>query len=255
MGLGKEMKNFNLEWREEHPEGYVFFDIHGHKYLFNKSNNKVEKLSSVPDMGVLSEINLPLINKISRPVCVISGKGTFENFIQEGDPREIERMEYSGDMIYNLEADASTQYLIFNQSKYYSRGAAKGEFRIRGSFKRIAIVESDIINTKIQIITDQNPEIFIIGSNIELSDIEVINNNGEPYSKDRMMISETMPDAQSVRDLLEYVRSDEPDVSTDDANDSSVGVGVAAALAVAGMFAASAVNKKKVKTIVQKVTV
>lgn len=174
---------------------------------------------------------------------LITGNGIFKRFRAITDPREISDIEYYGDIMYNMEADSETGYLIFNNIRFSSPPMSDydGNFRIRGNFKRVAFIASQIKDTKITIISDDNPEIFIVGSDIGDSMISIIDNNGNPHEGDKIRYSTTMPDESRLASLLDYIRSDSPDI-LEEQDDSGVsgllGAGIVACLAAAGMAVA-----------------
>lgn len=50
----QEVIQVKMCWVEEHPEGVIFYDVKGIKYLFNTSSGATTKLSTIPDVEMLS---------------------------------------------------------------------------------------------------------------------------------------------------------------------------------------------------------
>jgi len=253
-----EEDQVKLVWPERRSDGVVFYDVHGYKYLFNTGTNKVSQLTFEPDTRALAEMKSyagSIGDPFYRPTVVICGEGIFARISKLNDPREISKIEYYGDLMYNMEADADLNYLVISDITFSSDGtdAFCGNFTIRGDFKRIAILDSFIADTKLTIISKTNPEIFIIGSNMNKSSIHIVDYNGEPYNVDKIRIAEREVSADERRAILEYVRSDSRDVleSETDCESSGFGANIAAWLAVAGLVAAAS-PKKRIKRHIQK---
>jgi hypothetical protein len=252
----KEIAQCRIERREFHPDGSIFYDVHGHKYLLNSHTKSVTRLTEEPDLEIyhaLSSLagheNGDLYYRRAAAMC---GNGIFRRMSRRLDPRELYDIEYEGELMYNMEADADLQYVILNRVKFSPLPLSDypGQMTIRGSFKRIAIINSQFVDTKIMIISDINPEIFIIGSNMSASSVQIVDNNGREYDSDKIRISETMPSDEELEQLLDYIRSDADDILEEDVVEEGAGglaASAAACLAFAGLIAATKAKKKTKK--------
>jgi hypothetical protein len=154
-------------------------------------------------------------------------------------------------MMYNMEADRDLGYLIINRMKFgpSDHDGLPGSLTIRGSFKRVLLVDCDIVSSKINIISDINPEIFIVSSNVSTSALSVTDDDANEHPKDRLYFSDSMPSEEEYARLVEYVKSNsdhfisEPPTASDGL---SATLGAAACLAVASLVAISGNNKKSV---------
>lgn len=244
--------SFILKNPEFHPDGSVFYDVHGYKYLLNDSTKAVTRLIDRPDPSALQDLHslagMPDDEISLRRVAAMSGNGVFRRMSRRTDPRELYDIEYQGELMYNMEADADMHYLILDRVNISALNAEgiSGELSIRGSFKRIAIINSDITNAKITVISDTNPEIFIVGSDLSESSLRIVGDNGSEYEFDKIRISSELPPMEKLEQLLDYIRSDDDDVLDDNCDGDVFGLEAAACLAVAGFMAAvKAVRSKK----------
>ena len=250
----EDLGRFRLT-RDHHPDGTVFYDVYGYKFLLHNDTKVVTKLSDEPDATILHNLRSvsgsPLTDALLRRAVVMSGNGVFRRLSYRKDPRELCDAEYQGELMYNMESDADMHYLMFNRVDIspLESESISGNLTIRGSFKRIAIIDSNIIDAKITIISDRNPEIFIIGSNMSESSLRIVDGNGNEYVSDKIRVSNAMPPPDELNQLIDYIRSDEDDILDEDddspSDNSIFGIGTAACLAMVGMMAAAKSMKSK----------
>jgi len=232
-----EISPIEMRWGEVHDDGVVFYDAHGSKFLCDY-NNKIHKLGVAgAEVADLMYHLSPNAVK-SKPAATMCGEGAFHRISMQADPREMNDIGYRGDMIYNMDADADLGYLIIKNSSFSN--IDEGDvLRIRGNLKKIAIVCSSVTDIPIKIISNTNPEIFIIGSYTSNSSIEVVNDQGVPYDDTNVVISGVSVSNADMESILSYVRRDDSLDTQDDVETtiSSTGIGMAACLAVAGIAA------------------
>jgi hypothetical protein len=245
----KEIVQLKMRNGDNHPDGVTFYDVHGMKYLFNTTTRATSQISSVPDYEMLAGTRNLSARLSDSPKLLMSGNGIFRRLCIVDDAREMHDMEYNGDLMYNIEADSQMHYLIFKNIRYGSMPMDdySANFRIRGNFKRVAFLASEIKDTKITIISETNPEVFIVGSDVSDSMIEIINNDGVPHSTNKIRRSDETLSDHDMSMLVDYIRSGDSDIidESEDSGSEIFGAGVAACLAIAGIVAAKSARSKK----------